>query len=398
MKNRREFLKQSSLIAMTPMVPGYLANFARVNQPKSDDRVLVVIQLDGGNDGVNTLVPFKDEGYKKHRKNISLAPQDLLKLDEQLGLNPGMRNAASLWEAGQLALVPSVGYPNPNRSHGASMAIWQTCQFKVRDQNSHGWLGLSMDQKTPDPNGAPISMYIGKRQQPIAIQGRKNSASSLSNIRDFVMPAGLETLDHKTSPANANDIKSFLEKRNVEAFNLSSTLEGLNSKADNSARYPGSRLASNLRMVSQLLKSGFGTRIFYTAQGGYDTHANQLRSHSALLSDLSGALKAFLDDLKSAKLDDRVLVLCFSEFGRRVDENGSLGTDHGAGGLVMLVGSQVQPGIHGPYSSLLDLDDGALRVQTDFRSVYSSVLSQWLDTDPQKSVHGPFDELSLVKS
>ena len=172
-QNRRSFLKQSSLLALAPTVPNFIANYARANMAAKDERVLVVIQMDGGNDGVNTVVPFADEGYAKHRKELLIPTSRLLKLDDSVGLNPSMRSAATLWEDEQLAILPSVGYPNPNRSHDASRAIWQTCQFEEQDRQTHGWLGLSLDGLQRDSKGAPCSLMVGDRERPIALQGRK---------------------------------------------------------------------------------------------------------------------------------------------------------------------------------------------------------------------------------
>ena len=167
---------------------------------------------------------------------------------------------------------------------------------------------------------------------------------------------------------------------------MADSIKELTGKVDKAARYPDTKLGQNLKTIAKLIKAGFGTRIYYAIQSGYDTHAAQLQSHGGLLSSLSRSVKSLLDDLKAAKMDDRVLVLCFSEFGRRVDENGSRGTDHGSAGLTMLAGPNVKAGIHGGYSSLMDLDDGGLKVKTDFRSVYASLLQDWLKVDSGSAV------------
>ncbi len=414
LQNRRSFLKSSSLLALAPTVPSFLANYARSNQAAKDERVLVVIQMDGGNDGVNTVVPFADEGYAKHRKELFIPKSQLLKLDDTVGLNPAMRSAAKLWENGELAILPSVGYPNPNRSHDVSMAIWQTCQFEEQSRNTHGWLGLAADGLDRDRNGAPSSLMVGNRERPIALQGRKSVCSSIRNLSGYSLPDELkestliqEQVSKESSLSHASgdvaqsgsrsDLEAFLTRSQTDAYSMADSVKAIVGKVDGKARYPGSKLGKNLKTIASLMKAGFGTRVYYAIQGGYDTHAVQLRSHGGLLASLSGGVKAFLDDLKAAKMEDRVVVLCFSEFGRRVDENGSRGTDHGSAGLTMLAGSNVKAGIHGGYSSLIDLDDGGLKVKTDFRSVYASLMKDWLKVDAEPVVGKTVEKIDLLE-
>ena len=314
----------------------------------------------------------------------------MLKLNDSLGLNPSMRSAASLWEDGQLAILPSVGYPNPNRSREVSMAIWQTCQVAEESQRSHGWLGLSMDEVERDSKGAPGLLMVGDRERPIAIQGRKSVHSSIRNLDGYSVADDLKesTKIQKqwVGDSRAEELTTFLTRSQTDAFSMADSIKEVTGKVDKAARYPDTKLGQNLKTIASLIKAGFGTRIYYAIQSGYDTHAAQLQSHGGLLSSLSRSVKSLLDDLKAAKMDDRVLVLCFSEFGRRVDENGSRGTDHGSAGLTMLAGPNVKAGIHGGYSSLMDLDDGGLKVKTDFRSVYASLLQDWLKVDSGSAV------------
>ena len=401
-RNRRNFLKTSSLLALAPTVPNFLANYARANAAAKDERILVVIQMDGGNDGVNTVVPFADEGYAKNRKELFIPKSKLLKLNDSVGLNPAMRSAAKLWEDEQLAILPSVGYPNPNRSHEASMAIWQTCEFSERAQQSNGWLGLALDGVPHDPKGAPESLMVGDRERPIALQGRKSVCSSIRNLDGYLMDDDLkESLAiQKREQANSpqhSELTAFLSRSQTDAFSMADSVKELIGKVEQSARYPATELGENMKTIASLIKAGFGTRVYYAIQSGYDTHALQLRSHGGLLSSLSRSIKSFLDDLKSAKMDDRVVVLCFSEFGRRVDENGSRGTDHGSAGLTLLAGPNVNAGVHGGYSSLLDLQDGGLKVQTDFRSIYADLMQNWLNVEPGPSFK-TVDKVDLIKN
>lgn len=388
MFNRREFLKRSSLLSLAPTVPAFLASTARAVESMQDDRILVVIQLDGGNDGINTVVPFMDEGYRKHRTRLQLPSSQLIKLNDAVGLHQSMGDFGKLWESDRLTIVQGVGYPNPNRSHNVSMAIWQTCSFDQEEHNTHGWLGRALDQTKRPQDGSPAALLIGNAQPPIAIRGRRSVAAAINGIDEFTLPDAVSTTksDPKTS---SNDLTSFLQRSSLDALATAERLSEFAAKPDAGRSYPSNELAKRLRLVSRLIKSGFGTRVFYAVQSGYDTHAAQLPTHSRLLRDLSRAVFAFLEDLRASKLDDRVAILCFSEFGRRVKENASLGTDHGTAGPVFLAGPDVKPGLHAKTPSLSDLSKGDLKMSVDFRQIYSSVLQNWLGIPPL--AHEPLD-------
>jgi len=389
MFNRREFLKRSSLLSLAPTVPAFLANTARAAEAKPDDRILVVIQLDGGNDGINTVVPFADEGYAKYRKELKLPTDRLIKLNDEVGLHQAMGDFGKLWETDRLAVVQGAGYPNPNRSHDVSMAIWQTCSFDPQEHNTHGWLGRALDQVQRPQDGSPAAMLVGDEQPPIAIRGRRSVAAAIDRIDEFTLPESAVT--SKAGPdVSANDLTSFVQRSSVDAFATAERLSELAAKPDAGASYPNTTLANRLSLISRLIKSGFGTRVFYAVQSGYDTHAAQLPSHFRLLRDLSSGVFAFLEDLRVSKLDDRVTVLCFSEFGRRVKENASLGTDHGTAGPVFLVGPGINAGLHSKTPNLNNLAKGDLKMSVDFRQIYSSVLSEWLEI-PHNMEQKPLD-------
>ena len=397
MNYRRDFLKQSSLIALAPTVPGFLSGVATRSQPKKDDRVLVVIQLDGGNDGVNTLVPFKDEGYRKHRNRLVIPTNQLLKINDSMGLHPQMQMMSQLWQDDQLALMPGVGYPNPNRSHSASMAIWQTCRFAAKEQNSQGWIGTGLDQnkQMEQTDETPDSLIVGADQPEIALQGRQSVAGSINYLKDFILPGQVQ----KPRPADSQQsLRDFVQRTRVSAFRLAEQTEALVGKIKDSASYPKTRLGNNLQTIAHLIKGGFGTRVYYAVQSGYDMHANQMASHASLLSELSNAVGYFIRDLQAAKLDERVVVMGFSEFGRRVDENGSYGTDHGTSGLSFLAGTRVRAGVYGEYPKLTELDDGGMTVSTDFRNIYAAVLENWLGLDSVLALGGKFTPMDLFDS
>ena len=397
MLSRRDFLQRSTLLALAPTVPGFLAETARAAKPQRDGRVLVVIQLDGGNDGINTVVPFKDEGYAKHRKVLRLDRNRLVKVNDKVGLHPSLREVGKLLEAGRLAIVQGVGYPNPNRSHFESMAIWHTARLNADERTGLGWLGRALDG---GPRTEAAAMLIGSGPPPVALRGRRSVASALERPEEFTLDADADPRRAISRDETADDLSAFVRHSMLDAYATADRLARVSKAKDDGVRYPGGGLGERLKLVSRLLKAGLGTRVFYTRQGGYDTHNAQLQAHSTLLFELGGALKAFLDDMAASKLQDRVTVLLFSEFGRTVKENGSAGTDHGTAGPVFLAGAPIKGGVVGEAPSLLDLDPkhGDLRVGLDFRRVYAAVLEDWLGLPTKEALGGPFERLPLFRT
>jgi uncharacterized protein (DUF1501 family) len=397
MFSRRDFLKASALLSLAPTVPSFLTQAARAAPPRRDGRVLVVIQLDGGNDGINTVVPYADEGYAKYRKDLRLPTDQLIKINDRVGLHPELRGAGKLLEAGRLAIIQGVGYPNPNRSHFESMAIWQTARLKPEKEGS-GWLGSALDGGTAPADGSPASVLVGLGSPPRALRGERCLSAALAQLDDLVLAGGTDPRRSILAPEPGGDVRAFVYRSMLDAYATADRLKEAARVRDSGAAYPGSGLSDHLRLAARLLKAGFGTRVFYTTQSGYDTHYSQLPQHANLLGELGGALRAFLDDLKSARLDERVVVLVFSEFGRRVQENGSAGTDHGTAGPVLLAGPCVKAGLVGPTPSLLDLQDGDLKMGVDFRQVYATVLEDWLGLPAKTALGGDFPRLPLFRS
>jgi uncharacterized protein (DUF1501 family) len=388
MFNRRSMLKRSGLIALAPSVPMFLTRCAEAAAAAENSRrKLVIIQLDGGNDGINTVVPFDDEGYAKHRKELRLAKDRLIKVDDQVGLHPAMREAGELLSDGKFAIVQGVGYPNPNRSHFRSMAIWHTARFEESEHNSYGWAGRALDGGKRTVGADAI--FVGEEKLPLALRGRRSVATSMLNADDLKLSLPVGQTQGKAKESQS-DIAAFVQRTVTDAYSASAQLAEATKTSVASTNYPNSRLAQRMRLISQLIKSDSPTRIYYTIQGGYDTHSVQLPTHFRLLRTFSSALKAFVDDLQTARLLDQVVVMAFSEFGRRVKENGSIGTDHGTAGPVFLAGSKVKAGLHGKSPSLTDLQDGDLRMQVDFRSIYSDLLANWLHLSPANTVGSKF--------
>jgi uncharacterized protein (DUF1501 family) len=398
MFTRRDFLRASSLFALAPAVPAFLARTADAITPERDARVLVVVQLDGGNDGINTVVPFADEGYDQHRKTLRLPKDQLVKVNDQVGLHPALREVSKLLEAGQLTIVQGVGYPNPSRSHFESMAVWHTARRDPVEHTGYGWLGRGLDEAKQISGGTPGLVYVGAGQMPLALRGRRSVASALVRPEDFLLSQEARSR-LGAAPAGSEDLSAFVERMAVDAQATAERMKDVVGTRDSGPAYPNTELAQQLRLVTRLIKADMGTRVFYTRQSGYDTHAAQYGAHFQLLSALSNGLKAFLDDLTAARLAERVVVLCFSEFGRTVKENGSAGTDHGTAGPVFLAGPRLRGGLVGTTPSLTDLDPkhGDLRVDVDFRRVYATVLEEWLGLPVEAALGGRFERLPLFR-
>jgi len=387
MLTRRGFLKASSLLALAPTMPVFLANTARAADPMQEGRILVVVQLDGGNDALNTVVPHSDPEYAKLRPNLKIAAKELIKVNDAVGLHPAVRPLADLLEKGRLAVIPGVTYPNPNRSHFRSMAIWQTAKFDEEDHKGYGWLGRALDATSGS------STLIGGGSIPTALRARRSSALSLTSTADLIL-ADAATAKQAVGAAPNDDLLAFVRRQAVDGYSAAEKLAGL--KKISGGPYPGTPLADRLRLTAGLLKSDLGARVFYTLQSGYDTHAAQRFTHANLLGEFAGAVQAFFADLEQAQLAERVVLLAFSEFGRTIKENGSGGTDHGTTGCVFVVAPKVKNGLVGTMPSLTDLEGGEPKMTTDFRCVYATLLDQWLHCSSEKVLGAKFDKLALL--
>jgi uncharacterized protein (DUF1501 family) len=392
-------LKASTLVSLGSTVPTFLHRSARaaVGGTSDGDRVLVVIQLSGGNDGLNTVVPYADELYAKNRTALRVTPDQVLKVDDAIGLHPNLAGLGRLLEAGQLSVLQGIGYPNPSRSHFRSMDIWHTASLAEKLPNE-GWLGRAIARPELHRVGSVSAMHFGGGKLPLALSGRTAEVPSLQSLADYKLQPGAAGRDGLAGVAQANrsdGTLQFLQRSTLDAYATSGRLEELTKNYDTPVNYPASELSRKLKLIAQLIDSGFGTRIFYTALDGFDTHANQAATHPNLLRELGDAVAAFVDDLGHHGHRDRVAVLTFSEFGRRVKENGSRGTDHGAGSALFLAGGKLRSRVVGAHPSLSNLDDGDLKFHTDFRSVYATVLEDWLGCPSEGVLGDRFTKLPL---
>jgi uncharacterized protein (DUF1501 family) len=391
MLSRRDFVKQATLISLAPTVPAFLAQTARAAAPSPDDRILVVIQLEGGNDGLNTVIPYADPNYARLRPKLAVAKNRVRKLNDSLGLNPAMGGAADLFRDGRLAIVQGVGYPNPNKSHDVSTAIWQTARFDPAEHKNSGWIGRALDDAPPHTNG-PASILVGTESVPVALRGRKSIAAALANLDDMALS---DASKPAVAAASDESLLAFVRRSTLDAVTTADRLKQAASRAHDDASVPFGELANRLALIARLIKSDFGARVYYAVHSGYDTHVYQSETHSRLLRELSDGLRFFLDELKRSKLDDRVVVMTFSEFGRRADENASEGTDHGTAAPLFLAGGKIKAGLHGAAPNLAKLKGGDLVATIDFRQVYQAVLENWLRLPTPAPLGQKFPPLEL---
>ncbi len=435
---RREFIRGTVLTsALAWTVPTFLANTFSALQADAadaatqistgrDSTILVILQMAGGNDGLNTVIPFGNDFYHKARPRIGIAADQVLKLNDDVGLHPALAGFKGLYDAGQLSVIQGVGYPNPNRSHFRSTEIWQTASDSNRFEK-YGWLGRYFDNACAgcDPT---VGVNIG-RQMPQAFAAKNPKGVSVDNPQNYrfissekplngqgdMMEQSFRELneqdlgeDHNSGGSIASisgpaartkgSPLDFLERTALDAQVSSDQIRAISSRTENKATYPGSQLGGSLKLVAKLIGGGLSTRIFYVSQGGYDTHTNQIGAQERLLRDLGDSVKAFTEDMKAQGNMERVLVMTFSEFGRRVSENANGGTDHGAAAPMFVVGNKIKAGLLGKYPSLApaDLFQGDLKYTVDFRSVYAGVLENWLKTKSEPVLGRKFEPLALV--
>ena len=403
---RREFIRRSTggglgFLAFSGVAPSFLAKsaLAQTPAPERDRTILVVIQLAGGNDGLNTVVPHTDDRYFHLRP--SLAIQDgLLPLNDDLGFHPACKELHQLFDDGQLSIIQNVGYPNPNRSHFRSTEIWETATSS-EDISREGWLGRYFDNAcsgSPDEGGDPTAVHVSDIIPQSYLSEKSHSLFGMKHWGRFDRggdPSDLayeKLLEAEHLAGNA----SYLQHTMMNTLVTERRVESIISQYKPMAKYPSNKLSQSLRRVAALIHAGLETRVYYVSQSGYDTHARQLDRHSQLLAELSGAMQAFQNDLIAHKKDDQVMTMTFSEFGRRPSENGSAGTDHGTSAPLFVMGSKVNGGLLGSAPDL-DVDDNEdLKFSTDFRGIYSSVLDRWLDADSNAILGEKFDHVPFV--
>ena len=365
------------------------------------DPVLVVLQLSGGNDYLNTVIPYADPLYRDNRPAVGIPEDEILVLDDQVGLHPGMSLMKELYDQGKVAIVHGVGYPNSPRSHFRSMDIWHTCEPDT--MGTEGWLGLAARDLDPRKENIVTAVSFGPSLfralvspgVPVACVDDLETYGLLTGIAaEQQRRQALETFARIYAPvAGAGAIMDYLGQTGLEAMQGADILKAAPQEYTSDTEYAGTTIARKLKGIAQVHLANLGTRIFYCDHGIFDTHANQPGTHAGLWIEVCRAIDDFFLDLRGHGAADNVLMLLFSEFGRRVHDNGS-GTDHGAAGVAFAIGETVKGGQYGEYPSrkAADLEQGDLVPNLDFRSLYSTVLEDWLDLDAKPIVKGAFEK------
>ncbi len=387
---RRDFLKFGakgvSLLAFSRFAPGFVVESAYAQAPaaEKDRTILVLVQLAGGNDGLNTVVPYADSHYHRLRPTLALTKEQLLPLNNSIALHNACAPLHELLKNGKLGIVQNVGYPNPNRSHFRSTEIWETAS-ESSETLPTGWLGRYFDNAcngaptAGDPCGVNISnevpqSFLSAHDHPTFSLAPNQRGRGRSNENIQLLESILQPPAH----AGEHDNASYLRHTMMDALVTEKRFQKILADYTTTASYPASPFGNSLRNVAALIAAGTATRVYYVSLTGFDTHSNQANQHTNLLKQLSEGLAAFQSDLESKKLDGQVLTMTFSEFGRRPSENESKGTDHGTAAPLFVMGSRVKPGLHGTAANLAVDHNEDLKYSTDFRRVYATVLDRWL--------------------
>ncbi len=366
------------------------------------DNVLVVVQMQGGNDGLNTVVPWSDDAYHRVRPAIGIPPAQVLKLNDRIGFNPALKGLDELYKRGRVALVQGVGYPNPNRSHFEATQIWETASPDRPQQ--YGWLGRYLDRRfaTAKPKSLFEAVALGDTL-PAALVAAHVEVPAIGALGAYAYNTGRDLASKQSAGvlydgarAGQSPYLSLIATTAREAYHGGDVLRAQTAAFTNQATYANNGFAQQLALAARLIGSSAGAKIVFVSLGSFDTHAGQRAQQDRLLGYLGDGLLSFYGDLSAHGLDKNVLTLTFSEFGRRVQQNASAGTDHGTAMPLFAVGGGVKGGIYGEHPSLTDLDHGDLRFSQDFRSVYATVIENWLGRDPVAVLGGRYPALAFV--
>ena len=371
------------------------------------DPILVVLQLAGGNDALNTVVPYSNPKYFDNRPNVLIPEDQVLPINDQIGFNPNMGPMKKIYDEGHMAVIQGVGYPTASRSHFRSMDIWHTCEpTKIGDE---GWLGRVVRDLDPQGENVLTAVNFG-RGLPRALAAPGVAAASVGNLETYGVLTGIDDTDQRlkaldvftkvyTPMIGTGPVMDYLAHTGLDALKGADILSSAPEMYSSTVEYGSDTVSQYMRNIVQTHLAGFGTRVLYTTApfNSFDTHAGELAAHTRLWSETSRAVGDFYDDLKEHNAGENVMLMVFSEFGRRVKDNGS-GTDHGAGGHCFIIGDQVKGGLYGEYPSLDadKLDDGDLQFNTDFRGVYSTILEKWMGLDAKPIVGGEFEQLAFI--
>ena len=398
--NRKKFLTLSALASGSVLIPGFLkhlqASLGPVANPGS--KILVVLQLSGGNDGLNTFIPFRNDLYYKLRPTLGYPESSVLKLTDEMALNPAMESMRRLYDEGDLCIINSIGYPNPDHSHFRSMDIWNTASSSD-EYISTGWLGRYLDAHCNPCNHAHHAIEVDDTLS-TSLKGELVKGLAISKparLYSVTQDPFLRKLSEQPASSPGNDSRSYLYKTLAETSSSVSYIYKQSKIYQSTETYPTHGFGNSLKLIAELICSGSETSVYYLSFTGFDTHAKQKPVHERLLKIFSDGLQAFITDLKKNNRYNDTLILAFSEFGRRAQQNASIGTDHGeANNLVLAGGALKQRGFYNASPDLADLSMDNLKFKVDFRSVYTTVLDKWLDADAAKIIGSPFPKLNFI--
>ena len=375
------------------------------SQNGNHKKSLVVVQLSGGNDTLNTVMPYNDGLYYDFRQTVKLDSDQVHPISDDLAFNPSMGPVKRLWDEGKVAVINGIGYPNPNRSHFRSMDIWHTAL--PDDIGREGWLGRATRELDPDGDNVLTSVNFGRglpralgvRGVPVASVGNLETYGLFPDVQDeFMRKYALEAFAKMYGGVQGRDaVMDFLGQTGTDALKGADILRTAPAQYQSSVEYAANPIAQSLKSAAQVLFADLGTRIFYTQHGSFDTHSGELISHKKLWDEVAGGIGDFYDDLREHGREDDVAMFVFSEFGRRIKDNGS-GTDHGSGGTAFVIGGGVNGGLYGEYPSLtLDLQlEGDLHYNNDFRMTYATLLERWFELDAEPIVNGRFEQFEFL--
>lgn len=395
--NRRNFIKKSTFAtAGTMLVPMFLqACDAGLALNNNTDKKLVILQFTGGNDGLNSIVPFTNDIYYKSRPSIAIQAANILKANDELGFNPNLKILQKLYDNNEISIINNVGYPDPDLSHFRSMDIWHTAS-DANEFLSTGWLGRYLDGNCPNPHHA---LEIDDTLS-LALKGQNKSGFAVSNptqLRNTTQNKIIQAVAQSHHDHEHEENISYLYKTLANTVSSADYLFEKSKVYSSKESYPKGKFGKELKQVAELIISGCNTQIYYVSVGGFDTHSNQVNQQDKLLASYSESMMAFVQDLKNNNQWDNTLVMTFSEFGRRVAENGSRGTDHGKANNLYLMGGKIKKaGFYNNAPDLSKLDDGDLSFEVDFRRVYATVLKDWLQSTDAAVLTKSFDSLGIV--
>jgi uncharacterized protein (DUF1501 family) len=383
---RRTFLQAGSLATGSILVPRFLKAFEQPGTLPVNQKVVVVIQLSGGNDGLNTVVPVRNDVYYSRRPRLGIKKEAALALGDEAGLHPSLGAFRELYDQGNLAILNGVGYPNPDRSHFRSMDIWHSASDS-RDYVNTGWLGRYLDAQCR-PGDRPVHAMEIDDVLSLALKGERVKGLAFRDPRKLhgsSQEKFFKEINQQQAGHNGEKPVDYLYKTLAETMSSADYIYTQSRLRPSGATYPSTGLGQNLKTIASLIFSDITTRVYYVSLGSFDTHFNQEGTQKRLFTELNDAVRAFTEDLKQNNRFDDVLMFTFSEFGRRVAQNASGGTDHGtANNMFFMGGALGQKGLLNELPNLTDLQDGDLKHQVDFRDVYATILHKWLEVDDKK--------------